>query len=81
MIQSLNPATGELLRSFEALTSEALEAKLFSRDMVLNLLARRREPAAPAPLSAIALPLAMEPVADCARYDSLRSMGEFGGAC
>jgi succinate-semialdehyde dehydrogenase/glutarate-semialdehyde dehydrogenase len=28
MIQSLNPATGELLRSFEALTPEALEAKL-----------------------------------------------------
>jgi hypothetical protein len=49
--------------------------------MVLNLLARRREPVAPAPLSAIALPLAMEPVADCARYDSLRSMGEFGGTC
>jgi succinate-semialdehyde dehydrogenase / glutarate-semialdehyde dehydrogenase len=28
MIQSLNPATGELLRSFDPLTSEALEAKL-----------------------------------------------------
>ncbi len=65
----------------EAACAEALEAKLFSRDVVLNLLARRREPAAPAPLSAITLPLAMEPVADCARYDSLRSMGELGGTC
>ena len=60
----------------EAACAEALEAKLFSRDVV-----RRREPAAPAPLSAITLPLAMEPVADCARYDSPRSMGELGGTC
>ena len=31
----------------EATCAEALEAKLFSRDVVLNLLARRREPAPP----------------------------------
>jgi hypothetical protein len=63
----------------EAACAEALEAKLFSRDVVLNLLTRRREPTPPANLPSIGPPLTIEPVADCARYDSLRTIGELSG--
>ena len=64
----------------EAACAEALDAKLFSRDVVLNLLARRRDPAPPANLPSIGPPLTIEPVADCARYDTLRTIGEINGA-
>jgi transposase len=64
----------------EAACAEALDAKLFSRDVVLNLLARRRDPAPPANLLSIGPPLTIEPVADCARYDTLRTIGEINGA-
>jgi hypothetical protein len=41
---------------------------------VLNILARRRDPPVPAPiLIPDALRLQHEPLADCSRYDSLRS--------
>jgi len=41
---------------------------------VLNILARQREPTAPVTiLTPESLRLRHEPVADCARYDSLRS--------
>jgi transposase len=63
----------------EAACAEALEAKLFSRDVVLNLLARRREPTPPANLPSIGPPLTIEPVADCARYDRLRTIGDLSG--
>ena len=59
----------------EAACREALEAKLGSRDVVLNLLARRRQPAMAAPIATpAALNLTLEPLADCARYDRLRQM-------
>jgi hypothetical protein len=44
-----------------------------SSDVILNILSRKREP--PAPLTILtpdALKLATPPLADCARYDSLR---------
>jgi transposase len=60
----------------EAVTSacaEALASGAASADVVLNILARRREPPRP---GAIAIPpalaLAVPPTADCARYDRLR---------
>ena len=61
------------LDAVEAACAEALSAKLFSRDVVLNILARQRD-AAPAQSAATpaALTLAIEPAADCARYDRLR---------
>ena len=61
------------LDAVEAACAEALSAKLFSRDVVLNILARQRD-AAPAQSVATpaALTLAIEPAADCARYDRLR---------
>ena len=61
------------LDAVEAACLEALEAELCSRDVVLNLLARRRQPPAPPPVAAPGgLTLALEPAADCGRYDALR---------
>ena len=62
------------LCAVEAACLEALAAGTHSSDVVLNILARRREP--PATITTIATPAALtlihEPAADCARYDSLR---------
>ena len=64
------------LDAVEAACAEALSARLFSADIVLNLLARRGEPEPPEPIITPAmLTLAVEPTADCARYDALRSLG------
>jgi hypothetical protein len=57
----------------EAACLEALEAKLCGRDVVLNLLARRRQPPAPEAVATSArLALTAPPVANCERYDRLR---------
>ena len=68
------------LDAVEAACAEALGAGLFSRDVVLNVLARRREPATAASLASIGPRLTIEPVADCARYDELRTMRTLDGA-
>lgn len=57
----------------EAVCLEALGAKLCGRDVVLNLLARRRQPPAPEAVATPArLALTAPPVANCERYDRLR---------
>ena len=57
----------------EAACAEALREGVHSADVILNILARRREPAPPITImTPEALRLRHEPVADCARYDSLR---------
>ncbi len=62
------------LDAVEAACVEALAAGLFGRDVVLNILARQRDAdPPPAVATPTALALAIEPVADCARYDQLRS--------
>jgi hypothetical protein len=44
-----------------------------SADVVLNILARQRDPGPPATiLTPAALTLRHAPIADCARYDNLR---------
>ena len=59
--------------SDEAACAEALREATHSADVVINILARRREPAPPVTiLTPDALRLTHAPVADCARYDSLR---------
>lgn len=61
------------LDAVEDAITEALEAGVASDEVVLNILARRREP--PRPLSIVTaedLALVHPPVANCARYDSLR---------
>jgi hypothetical protein len=63
------------LEAVEAACVEAVAADLSSRDVVLNILARRRTPPPPAPIATpAALRLTVEPAADCARYDALRPM-------
>src|SRR4051794_7126114 len=62
------------LAALEAACLEALSAGVHSADVVLNILARRREPKAD-PITVTtpdALRLRHTPAADCARYDSLR---------
>ena len=57
----------------EAACAEALGHSVHSADVVLNILARQREPAPPANImTPAALTLRYCAVADCARYDNLR---------
>lgn len=61
------------LKAVEAACQEAVAAGVCSKDVVLNILARRREGPPPSPVATpVTLSLAVEPVADCARYDTLR---------
>jgi len=61
------------LEAVEAACLEALDARLCSRDVVLNLLARRRQPPPPPPVpTPLRLVLTVEPTDDCERYDRLR---------
>ena len=56
----------------EAACAEALAEGTCSADVVLNILARRRQPAPPAPIpTPVDLRLRLEPKADCARYEGL----------
>lgn len=61
------------LEAVEAACAEALENGVSSASVIINILARRRDPA---PAMTIVTPDALKlrhaPVADCARYDSLR---------
>ena len=73
MVDILTAVLSDGLSAVEAACAEALSQGVHSADVVLNILARQREP--PAPLTILtpeALRLRHEPTADCARYDSLR---------
>jgi hypothetical protein len=73
MVGILAAMTSDGIEAVEAACTEALDGGPVSRDIVLNILTRQRQP--PAPLNITtpeALRLRHEPVADCARYDSLR---------
>ena len=73
MVEILTAVLGDGLSAVEAACAEALREGVYSVDVVLNILARQREPPAPVPLlTPESLRLRHEPVADCARYDSLR---------
>jgi len=59
----------------EAACAEALEAGIASGDVILTVLARRRQPAAPPSITTPdALRLKIEPAADCGRYDRIRKI-------
>lgn len=69
------------LAAVEAACAQALAAGLFSRDVVLNLLRRMQEPVPPEPIAMPIGPrLTVEPIADCARYDRLKTEGYRGAA-
>ena len=59
----------------DAACAEALEAGIASGDVILTVLARRRQPEMPPSITTPdALRLKIEPVADCGRYDSIRKV-------
>jgi len=61
------------LPAVEVACQEALDQGVFSAAVIINILARKRDPQPAAILSIPdALRLTHEPLADCARYDSLR---------
>ena len=73
MVDILAAVLSDGLAAVEAACAEALREGVHSADVVLNILARQREPPAPVTiLTPEALRLRHEPAADCARYDSLR---------
>jgi len=74
MVTILSAVLSDGLEAVEAACREALEAGIASADVILNVLARRGEPERPADvLTPGALALRSQPVADCARYDTLRA--------
>jgi len=73
MVEILSAVLTDGLAAVEAACAEALAEGVHSADVVLNILARRREPAPPATImTPEALRLTHEPAADCGRYDNLR---------
>jgi len=73
MVDLLTAVLVDGLVAVEGACAEALRSGVHSSDVILNILARRREPAAAVTiLTPDALRLRREPAADCARYDSLR---------
>ena len=73
MVDILTTVLSDGLPAVEAACAEALREGVHSADVILNILARRREPASPITiLTPEALRLRHEPNADCARYDRLR---------
>ena len=69
MVKILAAVLADGLPGVEAACLQALSEGVHSADVVLNILARRRESGA----GGDALRLRHAPVADCARYDQLRS--------
>src|ERR1700692_403187 len=73
MVDILNAVLTDGLPAVEAACAEAIAHGVHSADVVLNILARQRDPAPPANiLPPAALTLRHAPIADCARYDNLR---------
>jgi hypothetical protein len=73
MVDILSAVLTHGLPAVEAACAEALGHGVHSADVVLNILARQREPAPAANiLTPAALTLRHAPIADCARYDNLR---------
>ena len=73
MVAILTTVLSDGLPAVEAACLEALKDNVHSADVILNILARRREIIVPITImTPDALRLRHEPAADCARYDSLR---------
>ena len=73
MVDILTAVLTDGLPAVEAACAEAIAHGVHSADVVLNILARQRDPGPPVTiLTPAALTLRHAPVADCARYDNLR---------
>jgi hypothetical protein len=74
MVKILAAVLSDGLPVVEAACVQALADNVHSADVVLNILARQRDPGPSAPIHTPAsLRLPHAPVADCARYDQLRN--------
>jgi transposase len=74
MVDILGAVLTDGLMAVEAACSEALAQDVYSADVVLNILARQRDPVPVDEMQTPAsLTLRYAPVSDCARYDGLRS--------
>jgi hypothetical protein len=72
MVDILTAVLTDGLPAVEAACAEAIAQGVHSADVVLNILARQRDPGPPATIfTPTALTLRHAPVADCARYDNL----------
>jgi transposase len=73
MVAILAAVLSDGLPAVEAACAEALAEGVCSADVILNILARRRDPP---PIASIATPASLTlrcaPIADCSRYDALR---------
>ena len=73
MVAILSTVLSDGLTAVDAACLQPLREGVYSADVVLNILARRREPPPP---DAVAAPeglrLQFTPAADCGRYDRLR---------
>src|ERR1700729_3003067 len=73
MVDILTAVITDGLPAVEAACAEESVQGVHSADVVLNILARQRDPGPPATiLTPAALTLRHAPIADCARYDNLR---------
>ena len=73
MVKVLSAVLSDGLAAVEAACAEALADGVHSADVVLNILARHRDPGPAATiLTPEALRLQHLPIADCTRYDRLR---------
>jgi transposase len=74
MVAILSAVLSDGLAAVETACLAALREGVHSADVILNILARRREPPLPqAVMAPDALRLRLVPTADCSRYDRLRS--------
>ena len=74
MVDILGAVLSDGLAAVEAACAEALAGGVFSNGVVLNILSRRRAPTPPVTIATPdALRLRHPPMANCARYDTLRS--------
>ena len=74
MVKILAAVLTDGLLAVEAACLQALSGGVHSADVILNILARQRDPGPPMTImTPDALRLRHAPVADCARYDQLRS--------
>jgi hypothetical protein len=73
MVDILTAVLTDGLPAVEAACAEAISHGVHSADVILNILARQRDPGPPITIrTPAALALRHEPVADRARYDNLR---------
>src|SRR6185437_2735660 len=73
MVDILTTVLSDGLPAVEAACSEALREGVHSAAVILNIVARRRQPTAPITImTPDTLRLRHEPTADCARYTSVR---------